>query len=105
MDEIVTSKQSKTLPQGWHKVTLSNAAKFEKDVVLASLTNGCSQAFIPVCLVKNGADFTFYVESPSGAAALKALDKKISVTHNFLLKIKVAPSPPPKHFLNDDTKT
>ena len=68
------------------------------------MTNGCSQAFIPVCLVKNGADFTFYVESPSGAAALKALDKKISVTHNFLLKIKVAPSPPPKHFLNDEVK-
>ena len=44
------------------------------------------------------------MESPSAAACLKNLDKKISVTHNFLLKIKVAPSPPPKHFLNDEVK-
>jgi len=104
MDDIVTCKQSKTLSQGWHKITLSNAAKFEKDVVLASLTNGSTQTFIPVCFVKHGSDFTFHVESPSAAACLKNLDKKISVTHNFLMKIKVAPSPPPKHFLNDEVK-
>ena len=94
----------RTLSQGWHKITLSNAAKFEKDIVLTSLTNGCNQTFIPVCFVKNGSDFTFHVESPNAAACLKNLDKKISVTHNFLLKIKVAPSPPPKHFLNDEVK-
>jgi len=104
MDEMVTAKQSKTLSQGWHKVTLTNAAKFEKDTVLTSLANGCNQTFVPVCLVKNGSDFTFFVESPNAAACLKNLDKKISVTHNFLLKIKVAPSPPPKHFLNDEVK-
>ena len=44
------------------------------------------------------------MESPNAAACLKNLDKKISVTPNFLLKIKVAPSPPPKHFLNDEVK-
>ena len=44
------------------------------------------------------------MESPSAAAALKSMDKKISLTHNFLIKIKVAPSPPPKHELNDEVR-
>merc|ERR1712109_33245 len=42
MDEMVTTKQSKTLSQGWHKVTLPNAGKFDKDIVLTSLANGCT---------------------------------------------------------------
>ena len=90
--------------QGWHKVTLTNASKFDKESVLGTLVNACPDAFAPVCFVKNNADYTFHVESPKAASMLKSMDKKISVTHNFLLKIKVAPSPPPKHFLDDTIK-
>ena len=87
----------RTLSQGWHKITLSNAAKFEKDIVLTSLTNGCNQTFIPVCFVKNGSDFTFHVESPNAAACLKNLDKKIGIVwfeklifHSLSLSIRIA---------------
>ena len=94
----------RSLSKGWHKITLPNASKFDKDLVLKALANGCSQPFTPVCFVKNGANFSFHVESPSAASALKLLDKKVSLTHNFLIKVKVAPSPAPKHELNSEVK-
>ena len=81
-----------------------NAAKFEKDVVLNLLSSNCPHSFMPVCVTKNNGDYSFYVESPSAAMSLKSLDKKITITHQFMLKIKVAPSPPPKHFLNEEIK-
>ena len=92
------------LGKGWNKVTITNAAKFEKDVVLSSLARNCTETFNPVCFTKNGGNYSFYVESHSAASSLKLLDKKISLTHNFLMKIKVVPSPPPKHELNDEVR-
>ena len=103
MEDVVQQK-GKQPSQGWHRVTLANAAKFNKEIVLQSLANGSPQAFTPVCFTKNNADYSFYVESPSVATALKSLDRKISVTHNFLMRIKVNPSPAPKHFLNEEVK-
>jgi nuclear RNA export factor len=54
--------------------------------------------------VKTGDNYSFFVESPAAAASLKALDKKISLVHNFWIKIKVVPSPAPKHELNDEIR-
>ena len=81
MEDVVQQK-GKNLGQGWHRVTLANAAKFNKEIVLQSLVNGSPQAFTPVCFTKNNADYSFYVESPSVATALKSLDRKISVTQS-----------------------
>lgn len=92
------------MSKGWHKVTLANAGKFDKSIVLEALVSNSPIPFSPVSFVKSGGDFTFFVESPSAASALKTLDKKISLTHNFLLKIKVASSPAPKHVLNDEIR-
>lgn len=86
---------------GWHRISLPNASKFPKEAVLAALANSSSQPFVPVCFNAEGSSYTFYVESPSAAAALKALDKKIQMSANFLLVVKVNSSPAPKLTLND----
>jgi len=107
MSEVSIKNQEKSNnkgSKGWHRITLTNAAKFEKELVLSSLAKNCPLPFTPVCVTKNGGNYYFFIESPSVATSLKSLDKKISLTHNFLMKIKVAPSPAPKHELNEEVR-
>jgi len=90
-------------------VTLENASKYPKEDVYQAIAShfppDCGMKFAPLCLGKQGMNYTFFVESDRVAAKLEALSMNVLVVSggsNHPLSIRVERSPPPKVMISEE---
>ena len=92
---------------GWHKITINEAAKFQKVDLLQAIAMNIDVPLAPICYeVKAKRDVAFYVERPNAAAAIKGLNNRPLTINGqaFKLTIKSKSSPPPQMTMNQEVR-
>ena len=93
----------------WHRVVLENASKYPKEDVYDALVKAFPQSnslkFAPLCFVKHGMNYVFFVETEGVAVALEKLSRNVFMYRpdsGQSLTIRVERSPPPKLNVSDE---
>lgn len=88
--------------KSWHKVTIHNGTKYQKNELLSSLLSSSTAPFKPIAFSKLGPNFVFYVETKESALALRAVDRKLVMPDGANLGLKVESSSPPQMNMSDE---
>jgi len=102
LTSLVSYKGRQGDGDGWNKVKLLNASRYDKTDVLQSLVNAFKEVQ-PLSFQKQGMNYVFYVDTRAQANTLNGLDQKVVLQDGTTtLNICAEPSAPPQTTVNEE---